>query len=277
MRPFCFGFTEVKTNEEMKEDKTEMKHADMNHADMSFPAAAHTGSRRLSGHALKLIACLSMVCDHTVKFFHFKGVLSLILSGILGRIAFPLFCFLLTEGYFHTRSWKKYVGRVLIFALISEIPFNLMYGHASFPGHQNTMFTLALGLILFRVLTAVSARPFSAVRSAVLQLSAIAGFAAAAYFLRLDYGFMGILCLACFYYFDGGMMKKRVDACFWGCLSLNLNLFGDAGAFLSMIPVAMYSGRRGGTGSRTEQIGFYLFYPAHLAVLALLAGLIRTT
>lgn len=240
--------------------------------------SAHRAAR-LSGFDLKLIACITMVLDHSSKFFHLRGAAELILSDIAGRIAFPLFCFLLTEGYFHTHNVRKYTAHVLFFAVISEVPFNLMYGSWFFPEHQNTLFTLGLGLIMFRLLTAIRTHDCSLTRSFLLQAAAVAGCAAAAYFLRLDYGWMGILCLTCFYYFNGVMMKNKLDACFWGCLMLNLDLFGEAGAFLAMIPVALYNGERGrqltpeGARAAAVKYAFYIFYPAHLALLAVLAYL----
>lgn len=253
----------------------------MNPSESNRQTGVHTRSRaaRLSGFDLKLIACISMVLDHTCKFFHMRGAAELILSDIAGRIAFPIFCFLLVEGYFHTHNVRKYTAHILFFAVLSEIPFDLMYGSWFSPKHQNTLFTLGLGLIMFRLLSAVREHGFRLIRSSLLQAAAVAGCAAAAYFLHLDYGWMGILCLACFYYFNGAMMVRKTDACFWGCLMLNLNLFGDAGAFLAMIHVSLYDGSRGkqltaGTRrSSAVKYAFYLFYPAHLLLLAALAYL----
>lgn len=240
----------------------------------------HHGASVLSGFDLKVIACISMVSDHAAKFFHLRGAAELIFSSIVGRIAFPLFCFLLTEGYFHTHDVKKYTARVLLFALLAEIPFNLMCGSWFFPEHQNTMFTLGLGLIMFQLISAVREHAFAPLPSAFLQTAVIAGCSLASYALHLDYEWMGILCLACFYYFNGVMMKKKTDACFWGCLMLNLNLFDDVGAFLAMIPVALYNGSRGRQltsahgHAAVAKYAFYVFYPAHLLLLALIARLL---
>ncbi|MEE8886912.1 MAG: TraX family protein [Eubacteriales bacterium] len=242
----------------------------MNQTDSITDAPESSEKKRLDGFSLKIIACASMVADHTAKFLHAKGIAEIIFSGLIGRMAFPLFCFLLSEGFFHTHNVKKYIARIFIFAVLSEIPFNLMYGCWFFPEHQNTLFTLGTGLLLFCLLDVIRKKPLLAVRSAVLQIASIAGFAVLSWLLKFDYGFMGILCLACFYYFNGAMMKKRIDACFWGCLMLNLDLFSEIGAFLAMIPVSLYSGKRGRATTARGKLAFYIFYPAHLLILAAL-------
>ena len=110
----------------------------------------------LSGAWLKLIAIISMLIDHVNKALIYPnlvsnaGTLTVVsnLFDIIGRIAFPLFCFLLVEGYFKTRSRKKYLMNLLIFGVISEVPFD-MFTTASFfnMNWNNVMFTLAFVLI----------------------------------------------------------------------------------------------------------------------------------
>lgn len=110
----------------------------------------------LSGAQLKLIAILSMLIDHVNKALIYpklvsnNGILTTVsnIFDIIGRIAFPLFCFMLVEGFFKTRSRKKYLLNLLIFGVISEVPFD-MFTTASFfnTNWNNVMFTLALVLI----------------------------------------------------------------------------------------------------------------------------------
>ncbi|NLC03985.1 MAG: TraX protein, partial [Tissierellia bacterium] len=91
---------------------------------------------------LKIIALISMVIDHYGAIFQ-SGI---DIYRIIGRLAFPIYAFLLVEGYTHTRDVKKYGRRLLIFALVSELPFDLaFYGKLSFT-HQNIFFTLFIGL-----------------------------------------------------------------------------------------------------------------------------------
>lgn len=97
----------------------------------------------LSSMGLHLIAMALMLCDH---------LWATVIPGndwmtCLGRLAFPIFAFMIVEGYFHTKNLKRYVLRLFLFALISEIPFNLMCsGNMIYPFHQNVMWTFLMGL-----------------------------------------------------------------------------------------------------------------------------------
>ena len=125
--------------------------------------------RTFSGTALKTIACITMLVDHIGASCIEAGILTPGLdAGTLsqdtlsayplyrldmvlrftGRLAFPLFCFLLVEGFVHTHNVKGYLGRLVLFGLLSEVPFDLAFFRTPFdPSAQNVYWTLALGVL----------------------------------------------------------------------------------------------------------------------------------
>ncbi|MBQ2453108.1 MAG: hypothetical protein II497_01520, partial [Lachnospiraceae bacterium] len=106
----------------------------------------------MTGTALKLIAVVSMLIDHTGDVL-FPGQLWL---RYIGRLAFPIYCFLIVEGFIHTRNVMKYMARLLVFGIVSEIPFDLaFFGEISYPGYQNVFWTLLLGLMSIYMMSLV--------------------------------------------------------------------------------------------------------------------------
>lgn len=101
-------------------------------------------SIRLSGSALKVIAVLSMVADHSAYYLMEHGTLLYEVMRCFGRIAFPVFAFLITEGFRHTRNRMKYFLQLLGFAVVSELPWYLLNGA---DGTHNVLFTLTLGVM----------------------------------------------------------------------------------------------------------------------------------
>lgn len=200
----------------------------------------------------------------------------------VGRLAFPIFAFQISEGLFHTTGRKRYARRLLAFALISEIPFDLLYASTAFyPFHQNVMFTLLLGLLAISSIdrarqerTARAALRAALVLMGTLLLS-VAGMA--------DYGWRGILTIVAFYAlrdFPGAWLAQTAAM-------VLLNIVGFQGlliplpgwdfpaqgfAVLALLPIWLYNGQRGG-GGRALQYGFYAFYPMHMLILYLLFSL----
>lgn len=235
----------------------------------------------LTGTALKCIAVVAMLLDHIGAGLIEMGILrgdlmigrmlsseygmrwwqnwrsaDLILRGI-GRIAFPLFCFLLVEGFLHTKNVRKYILSLFLFALISEIPFDLVFSDrwVDWSG-QNVFFTLGFGL-----LTLVALRRYEA--QSVLEMVVIAAGCAAAFFCRTDYDAVGILLIVSFYLLrERGAYRYIVN----GALMVyeSAGLFGAA--VLALIPIALYNGQRG--KMRLKYI-FYWFYPAHMTIIFL--------
>ena len=148
----------------------------------------------LTSNMLRLIAVLLMVSDHIwATYMSFGDWMTYI-----GRMAFPIFAFQIAEGFVHTKNFKKYALRLLAFALISELPFNLFYSSRWFnPYHQNVMFTLLLGLMAIKVIDNLKKNhkpkdiALSALWLLLIVVGSVLGF--------VDYGFNGMLMVVLFY------------------------------------------------------------------------------
>ena len=227
-----------------------------------------TVDRGLSGNALKLIACAAMVCDHAIKVLPGSGTAYLILSQLIGRIAFPIFSFFLVEGFLHTHSRSRYLLRLVLFAVIAEVPFDLtFYGKAFFFAHQNTLWTLTLGFLLMLCLDSVEQKKDLDIAVAVLlHALLLAFFGVAGHFLHVDYHARGVLSIAILFLLQS--VRPRILPMFWSCVCLNLNGFRNPGAFLAVIPLRFYNGTR---GHANFKYAFYIFYPLHLIILLALS------
>ena len=230
----------------------------------------------LSASTIKIIACIAMFLDHIncALWTRYSGyVLTLPYEKIMfykrlntiidriGDLAFPLFCFMLIEGFQHTRSVKKYLTRLLIFALISEVPFDLtFYGELIHAAHQNTLFTLFIGLLVVSIINSLFlADNLNYILRSLLMATVIGCGCLAARMLNVDYSFYGIVTIVILYFL-------RFDR--------RLQLFGGAMSFtykLSAIPafliLLMYNQKR---GLKLKYI-FYAFYPLHLLIIYLIA------
>lgn len=218
--------------------------------------------RGLSAAHLRILAMALMLLDH---------LWGTIVPGndwmtYLGRMAFPIFAFQTAEGYHHTHDFPRYCKRLLVFGLASEIPFNLMIsGSPIFPFHQNVMFTMLFGLLACRALE--QRKPWRLL--AIVLGSAIA---------MPDYSVLGVLTVLMFHAFRGKHLMTLLGL-------IAINWFGFEGqviplsgfeipiqafAILAWIPIRLYSGEKGPSG-KALQYTAYLFYPAHMLILALLA------
>ena len=222
----------------------------------------------ISSDALKWIALLTMLCDHAgaVLFAQYP------VMRLIGRTAFPLFVWLLVEGFFHTSSRKKYLGRMAFFALVSELPFDLaLYGRPDRQG-QNVFFTLSISLVMLvfleRAMDACQ-RKRQAGEKALLQTLAAVGTVAAAMaaaeLFCVDYGGSGPLLAALFYCYkrkgSPGLAVSFLIFCLsMGLLTAMVEIFG----IVSVPLIARYNGKRTGRGRGRL---FYLFYPLHLLIL----------
>ena len=229
----------------------------------------------LSGSSLKWIAVFTMLIDHFTAVFYFKSYFAgrqlfsndvyMILRGV-GRLAFPIFAFLLVEGYFHTRDVKKYLLRLFLFGLVSEVPFDWALRLAVVDwSYQNVYFTLFLGLLavwLWDLLTQRDVRRCGPVRL-LLAIGASAACAALARLCRTDYGLWGVLTVVSFAVFRD---REWLRALAGGACLLAVSKLEAAG-FPDFLLFHFYNGQRG----RQPKYFFYLFYPTHLLVLVLLS------
>lgn len=237
-----------------------------------------TTKLNISSSGLHILAMGLMLCDHLwAMIFPAQEWLT-----CAGRAAFPLFAFLVVEGYFHTQDLRRYLLRLLFWAVLSEIPFNLMYGGSVFyPYHQNVLWTFLISLLLI-VLTERCRTRWNPLIAAVLSvLIAVAGFILG-FAAMVDYYGIGVLTVLMFYFFRGQDWKKRLLQLF--CLYLlnvemlggyyyEILLFGhrvefvqQGFALLALIPIWLYQGRQG-FRSRPFQLFCYAFYPTHMLLL----------
>lgn len=223
----------------------------------------------LSGAWLKLIAIISMLIDHVNKALIYPnlssndGALTVLsnLFDIIGRIAFPLFCFLLVEGYFKTHSRKKYLFNLLLFGVISEVPFD-MFTTASFfnMNWNNVMFTLALVLITIWMIDSLKVKMQNLPKALWYFVSVIIllVMCIAAMYLSLDYEHHAILIGYFFYLFH----DTPILSIPFGYASMYTQPWALLGFGLTLT----YNGERG----KQNKMLNYWFYPVHLLILGIL-------
>lgn len=213
----------------------------------------------LSGSALKILALITMILDHTgLLFFSPEEGIYWLFRGI-GRLAFPIYCFLLAEGYFHTGSRGKYLRNLLLFAVISEIPFDLMaFGVPLEPAGQNVFFTLALGLMGIWA----GDQAFRAGKPGRMILCYLAA-CLLGYLLRTDYGAEGVCLILLFW-----QSRRRADT-WYPAPAVMMVLMGgvEALGILSLPLLKLYNGKK---GFIRHKYLFYLAYPAHILILVFL-------
>lgn len=211
---------------------------------------------------LKWIAVLTMVIDHVGAILFPDQIW----MRVIGRVAFPIYAYCLAEGFRYTSDYRRYLGRLALFAILSEIPFDLAFYGVPFSfAHQNVFFTLTLGLILLWVLERCR-------EQLLLCAGAFAVLCFLAQALHMDYGAGGLLMVFAFYLAQQGTSPWIG----WG-IFVFINLFGYAGgvqwaAILALLPIGLYSGRAG----KKKQRFFYWIYPLHLLLLWIIEKYIRS-
>lgn len=206
----------------------------------------------LNGFTLKCIAMASMLIDHmgAVLFPQY------LILRMVGRLAFPIYCFLLVEGVMHTRDIRKYELRLLGFALISEIPFDLAFRGGVNWEHQNVFFTLFLGVVAIDLAERY--------KNKIILVFSFASMILLAEFMNTDYGGKGIVFILCYYLLYERKATKQLLF-----LLENFLLYGrgvQMYASLAVVPMLLYNGRKG----PSIKYFFYVFYPLHLVILHLI-------
>lgn len=238
-----------------------------------------TGERKrsgLSGSTLKIIAMVTMLIDHIAAAVLLRLLLDMQnhmtnmeaynrlvvvyqVMRAIGRIAFPIYCFLLVEGFQKTRNLGKYILRLAIFAVIAEVPFDLCFTSQPVSlDYQSVMLTLLIGVLTMWGVSLLEKH----VQNRLLMVSGSAVIiligAAAAELLHTDYGYMGVICIMVIYV----LRRVRWLQITGGCLIFLWEIWAP----IAFIPIAFYNGKR---GLKLKYL-FYLFYPVHLLLLYLI-------
>lgn len=249
---------------------------------MNNEAIAKKNYKFINTFTLKLMAILFMTIDHVAVVIgtrpassghlYYSNLLSPHIYDIMrhvGRLAFPIYCYLIVEGFFFTRNVKKYVLRLSIFAFISQIPFSLAVMKEPFyMGDLNTLFTLAIGLTCVALFDAGTrqlqhcSQDTDRFHAIPLQFSfiIIIALSVLSVLLKTDYSIYGILLIFIFYIFRGQPVK------IFAAMTLDCILLQPATQLYSLfalIPIFLYNGKKG----PSIKYIFYIYYPLHLTLL----------
>ena len=228
----------------------------------------------MSSFVIKIIAIITMCLDHI------SHVIDMPVLNIIGRAAFPLFAFQLVIGYIHTKNIEKYVKRLLIFAIISQIPYSLLFQETG--GGLNVFFTLALGIITMFIFDQEKIKPiYKALIIGVILIIAEV--------INVDYKALGVLLIFAIYviykdcikrtdtknsYFENKLLLSTIMLMFSvsrfveyiNMIKLETLIAYIGCTFLPTFIMLMYNGKKG----PSLKYFFYLFYPVHLIILVLL-------
>lgn len=240
--------------------------------------------RGLSGSTLKWIAIITMLTDHigasvlTKQLLYmysnpeaFGGVTAefveqynnlydiMCVTRSIGRIAFPIFCFLLVEGFLRTKNLRQYMLRMSFFALLSEVPFDLVFaGELVYWEYQNVMITLLIGMFTMYVCRIMEEKIQNKAGRLVAWGVCVAAGAVVAELLHTDYGAKGIIPIMILYFLRNYKPYQMVGGA--------LSFVWEIPAPLAFLFIGFYNGKRG----MKMKYFFYLFYPVHLFVLYLI-------
>ncbi len=230
----------------------------------------------INADILKVFAITTMIIDHIWQ----AGLVEARWFNWIGRLAFPVFAFQIAEGYFKTSNVKRYALRLFVFALISEIPFNVFCADwVFFPDYQNVIFTLFMGLCA--IIAVDKAKKEPSAKNICLWSCAVTVIVILAELLSVDYGAAGVLTVVTFYLFRNIKYARVFQLLSMILLfvlvfpgnTFAIKVFGNIYflpvqifSLFSLIPIWLYNGEKG-LHSKALQYGFYIIYPLHLLVL----------
>lgn len=235
----------------------------------------------ISSFTLHVLAMAFMLCDHLWAVLYSESEW----LTCLGRMAYPIFAFMIAEGCFYTHDLRRYMLRMFLWACLTEIPFNIMYGGSVFyPYHQNVLWTFLESLLIIALMKKCRARFKKFTAAALCAAIVIFGYILG-YITMTDYYGEGILTVLIFYFFRERSLKNRLIQLI-GLYILNVEMLGGysyiiniAGhetefvqqgfALLALIPIWLYKGRQG-FHNKAFRYACYAFYPGHIIILLLL-------
>lgn len=208
---------------------------------------------------IKIIACITMVLDH-IKYI--CEPTTNFATMYLGRMSFPLFAFLLTEGYVHTSNLKKYFSRLIIFGIISQIPFMIFRTYVGEWLMLNIMFTLLLGLLAILV--------FDKFENKYLSIPFVCIIVYCGKLFRVDYGWFGVLVIFLLYLFRNHKVLLTISYVgviliyyyLLNCLNLKY-IFSIIFTIAPIFIILLYNGKEG----KKLKYFYYWFYPVHMIIL----------
>lgn len=228
-------------------------------------------------YKLKLVAIITMLIDHLAAVFvDFMPIECYYLCRSVGRMAFPLFCFMLVEGYFHTRNRNNYLKRLFIFAIISEIPFDLAFFKTAINiSYQNVFFTLFIGLLTLVYLGKIENFKNIYIKLTLYTLTILLA-SLVSFILMTDYSAAGVILIDLIYFIKKNEPDEKnvnkfvaIGIVLWLLIcDLILGTINELAGFPAAILILFYNGKRG--AGRLNKMFFYLFYPVHLLLIWIL-------
>lgn len=219
---------------------------------------------------LKIIACLTMFLSHLAQSYllYILGYIRIAdLSMLIGRVAMPIYCFMVAQGMVLTKDKKSYLKRLFIFALVSEIPYDLAFRNTIFEYYnQNVIFTLFLGALLIYIWQVIENKSYKVYIKISLMLIIAILFCFLAQMMFTDYSYKGIIAISLLYLsFSNKYLTALVLflSFYFEAYVTGYSLYIPFIVYLSIPLILLYNGKRG----KYSKYGFYLFYPGHLMLI----------